>query len=79
MPDTKAPTSSHKEDRSLRDQLKVEKTQCLQHDLDTGKKYLVNNKGDAPVAVNSQGQIPSKFNMNVTGVINYKQRQTMSK
>ena len=52
--------------------MKVEPTQCIWTDIDTNKKYLIDNKGSDPVHVNNVGQIPSHFNLDVTGVINYK-------
>ena len=62
----------------MRDTLKVEKTQCLQYDYDTGKSFLITNKGEAPITVNKLGQIPYKFNADVTGHKNYIQRNQLS-
>ena len=58
--------------------MKVEPTQCIWTDQDTGKRYLIDNKGSDPVRVNQIGQIPLRFNLGVTGTINYKQRQQLS-
>ena len=58
-----------------REVMQVEPTLALWTDLDTNKKYLVDNKGSSPVFVNQGGQIPSKFNLGVTGAINFQQRQ----
>ena len=42
--------------------MKVEPTQCIWTDLDTNKRYLIDNRGSAPVQVNTAGQIPFHFN-----------------
>ena len=39
---------------------------------------MITNKGDAPILVNHYGEIPSKFTMDVTGVVNFRQRNRKS-
>ena len=53
-------------------------TQCIWTDLDSNKKYMIDNKGNDPVYVNAVGQIPPRFNQDITGVSNYKQREVLS-
>ena len=55
----------------------MEPTQCMWTDLDTNRTYLIDNKGSDPVKVNQVGQIPSCFNKDVTGVLNFSQRQNI--
>ena len=58
--------------------MKVEPSQCIWTDLDTNRKYLIQNNGSDPVYVNQVGLIPSRFSQDVTGVLNYKKRQEFS-
>ena len=64
--------------RKNRDVLQVEPTQCIWSDNDTNRKYLITNKGGSPIFVNQVGQIPARFTRDVTGVLNYSQRQKAS-
>lgn len=52
---------------------------CIWTDIDSNKRYLIDNKGGSPVFVNQVGQIPSRFTLGVTGVANYVTRDKMSK
>ena len=73
------PQSQNIDERKNREVLKVNPTQCIWTDNDTNKKYLIDNKGSEPVYVNSVGQIPSRFALDVTGVKNYWERQKVVK
>ena len=75
----KRPHTQAGDDRKkARNTLKVEPTQCIWTDLDTNRKYLIDNKGSKPVYVNQVGQIPSRFNLDVTGVLRYKEWQGLA-
>ena len=74
MKKSKTQTVGKDDRQAKRDAPDVKPTQCIWTDIDTNRKYLIQNKGNNAVYVNSGGQIPSRFNQDVTGVANYRER-----
>lgn len=52
--------------------MKVEPSLCIWTDIDSNKKFLIDNVGSNPIYVNDVGQIPSRFSTGVTGFVNHK-------
>jgi len=55
--------------------LKVRPTKQLWTDQDTGKSFIIQNRGQQAISVDFNGTIPSRFDKNCSGRRNFQERQ----